>query len=206
MVMKIYDVTHPISASMLSFPGVSPPSFVQEDRGLYLVSDLHLSSHCGTHIDAPFHYLKHGATIDQMPLEPVVGPCQVIDLSANGSEIRRPDLQEEIGDQERVLLKTAFSKAAGFYAEFPHLSRDAAELLVERHTSCVGIDSPSIEAFKCDGSVHRLLLGNNCIVLEMLDLSRVREGNYWMAALPLPLVGVDGSPARTILIDRFESQ
>jgi arylformamidase len=130
MVMKIYDVTHPISASMLSFPGVSAPSFVQEDRGLYLISDLHLSSHCGTHIDAPVHYLKHGATIDQMPLEPVVGPCQVIDLSANGSEIRRSDLQEKIGDQELILLKTAFSKAAEFYTEFPHLSREQQSFLL----------------------------------------------------------------------------
>jgi len=65
---------------------------------------------------------------------------------------------------------------------------------------CVGIDSPSIESYECDGTVHRELLSHGCIIIELLDLSTVEEGDYTMVALPLRLTGLDGSPARVVLI------
>jgi arylformamidase len=69
---------------------------------------------------------------------------------------------------------------------------------------CIGIDSPSIESYQCDGSVHRELLGHGCIIIELLDLSNVNEGEYDMIALPLPLAGLDGSPARVVLYSEEE--
>jgi arylformamidase len=66
---------------------------------------------------------------------------------------------------------------------------------------CVGIDSPSIESYECDGTVHRELLRRGCIIIELLDLSNVEEGDYTLIALPLRLTGLDGSPARVVLLD-----
>jgi arylformamidase len=83
--------------------------------------------------------------------------------------------------------------------DYPSLSADAARLITANGLKCVGIDSPSIEIFNCDGAVHRELLGHGCIIIELLDLSQVSEGDYWMIALPLRLTGLDGSPARVLL-------
>jgi arylformamidase len=98
-------------------------------------------------------------------------------------------------------LKTVFSGEDRFREDYPHLTLDAAELLSANGTLCVGIDSFSIEAFVCDGSVHRELLGHGCIIIELLDLSGVREGAFDMAALPLRLAGLDGAPARVVLME-----
>ena len=92
-----------------------------------------------------------------------------------------------------------------FTEEYPSLALDAACFITDNGIECIGIDSPSIESFNCDGSVHRRLLGNGCIIIELLDLSDVPEGDYEMVALPLRLAGLDGSPARVILMKQEES-
>jgi len=203
--MKIIDVTRPLKYDMLVYPGDLIPSFRQVDHGRYLISDLHLSSHTGTHIDAPVHYLKSGDTIDTIPLSHLIGRCQVIDVSDAGTLITAEHLSGKLDGVKRVLLKTRFSGRAAFSDEYPSLARDAACLITDQGIECVGIDSPSIESFNCDGSVHRQLLGNGCIIIELLDLSDVPEGDYKMVALPLRLAGLDGSPARVILMNQEAS-
>ncbi len=184
---------------MLVYPGDLPPTFRQQDMGHYLVSDLHMSTHTGTHIDAPAHYLKSGDTIDTIPLDNLIGRCRVLDVRGAGSTITAEHLRERAGGVERLLLKTSFSGTNRFTEDYPCLSVDAAQLVTRSRIRCVGIDSPSIESFHCDGAVHRELLGHGCIVIELLDLSRVTEGDYNMVALPLRLKGLDGSPARVVL-------
>jgi arylformamidase len=198
--MKIIDITRPLSDKTVSYPGDAPPQFSQRDEGLYLITDLVMNSHSGTHIDAPVHYLKTGDTIDAIPLDHVIGPCRVIDVRSAGSEITSADLSGRLGTSKRILLKTGFSAEHRFREDYPHLTSDAAELLNANDILSVGIDSFSIEAFVCDGSVHRELLGHGCIIIELLDLSRVNEGEYGMAALPLRLAGLDGAPARVVLM------
>ena len=202
--MKIIDITRTLSGSTVSFPGDPPPQFSQRDAGLYLISDLHMNSHSGTHIDAPVHYLKTGDTIDTIPLDHLIGPCQVVDVSRAGSAITAADLKGRLGTSKRILLKTMFSREVRFREDYPHLTLDAAKLLIDQGVLCVGIDSFSIEAFICDGSVHRELLGHGCIIVELLDLSGVDEGGYKMAALPLRLAGLDGAPARVVLLHHEE--
>ena len=204
--MRIIDITRPLSGATVSFPGDPPPQFSQRDAGLYLISDLHMNSHAGTHIDAPVHYLKRGNTIDTVPLDHLIGPCRVLDVSRAGSAIRAADLNGRLGAAKRVLLKTAFSRETQFREDYPHLTSDAADLLNKKGVLCVGIDSFSIEAFVCDGSVHRTLLGAGCIIIELLDLSGVNEGEYEMAGLPLRLAGLDGAPARVVLMQKEENQ
>jgi len=200
--MKIIDITRPLSDKTVSYPGDMPPQFSQRDAGLYLISELVMNSHSGTHIDAPVHYLKTGDTIDAIPLDHVIGPCRVIDVSSAGSEITSADLSGRLGTSKRILLRTKFSAERRFREDYPHLTSDAAELLSANGILSVGIDSFSIEAFVCDGSVHRELLGHGCIIIELLDLSGVIEGDYEMAALPLRLAGLDGAPARVVLMQK----
>jgi arylformamidase len=102
----------------------------------------------------------------------------------------------------RILLKTTFSGCTSFREDYPSLTMDAARYLTTTGALCVGIDSFSIEAFVCDGSVHRELLSHGCIIIELLDLSRVSEGDYTLVALSLRLTGLDGAPARVILVNK----
>nr|WP_292349244.1 MULTISPECIES: cyclase family protein [unclassified Methanoregula] len=202
--MKIIDITRPLKEGMLVFPGDIIPSFSQSDHGRYLISDLHLSSHTGTHIDAPAHYLKSGDTIDTVPLRNLMGGCRVIDVSGAGSLITAAHLRGMIRGATRILLKTRFSGMDTFTNAYPSLALDAAFLLTDAGVECIGIDSPSIESFECDGSVHRQLLEKGCLIIEVLDLSGVPEGDYEMVALPLRLEGLDGAPARVVLIQHLE--
>lgn len=198
--MRYYDVSRDLANDMLVYPGDVCPEFHQSDAGRYLISTLHMSSHTGTHIDAPVHYLKRGSTIDRIPLESVLGPCRVIEVKDPEKNIIRPsDLEGKLGEEKRILLKTSFSGKERFSEDFPSLGLDAAEFLVACGVKCIGIDSPSIEIHQCDGNVHRHLLENNCIIIELLDLTGVPEGIYELIALPLKLKNLDGAPARVIL-------
>ena len=93
----------------------------------------------------------------------------------------------------------SFSGADRFVEDYPCLTDDGAQLITRNKIQCVGIDSPSIESYNCDGGVHRELLGHDCCIIELLDLSAVNGGDYEMVALPLRLKGLDGSPARVVL-------
>jgi arylformamidase len=200
--MEIFDITRPLSGKTLVYPGDMKPSFTQRDEGKYLISDLHMSTHTGTHIDAPVHYLKYGDTIDTIPLINLTGRCRVVDVSGAGSTITAEHLVGKTANTPRLLLKTSFSEHEQFIENYPSLSFDAARHITGKGICCVGIDSPSIESYLCEGKVHRELLGKGCIIIELLDLSAVPEGDYDMIALPLRLEGLDGSPARVVLMKK----
>jgi arylformamidase len=200
--MRYIDISRPLSGKTISYPKDTPPQFAQRDHGLYLISELKMTSHSGTHIDAPVHYLKTGPTIDTIPLDHLIGRCRVLDLRDAGSGITAAHLRGRIGTAKRLLLKTTASGNERFEKDYPHLTGDAARFISASGILCVGIDSFSIEAFVCDGSVHRELLGHGCLIIELLDLSAVSEGDYDLVALPLRLEGLDGSPARVILMER----
>lgn len=199
--MGIFDITRPIAPGMVVYPGDIEPSLVQHDSGRYLITDLHLSSHSGTHIDAPSHYLKDHRTVDLIPMEHLMGACRVIDLTCSAPEITAGDLVGRIQGAKKILLKTGFSGKNQFYPEYPALSPGVVPLVVNSGIDCIGIDSPSIESYYGDGSVHTGLLSQGIPIIELLDLSAVTEGEYHMIALPLRLQGIDGSPARVLLLD-----
>lgn len=195
----IIDVTRSLTRNNVVYPGDIPPRFSQEDCGQYLLSELTLSTHSGTHIDAPAHYLKDSRSIDTIPFELLMGRCRVIDLSGISGPIESRHLEQRIMGEKKILIKTSFSTKTDFDPDYSALSISGAETVIQAGIHCVGIDSPSIEAYQGDGAVHRLLLGSGTAVIELLDLSAVREGIYWMIALPFRLDGLDGSPARVLL-------
>lgn len=198
--MEIIDVTRPLTEDILVYPGDVHPSFRQKDHGDYLTTDLHLNTHTGTHIDAPAHYLKNGDTIDTIPLLHLIGKCRVLDVAGAGKKITADNLKGRLEGATRILFKTSYSGNTQYSPEYPYLMTDAAQLITHYGIKCIGIDSPSVESPYGNGAVHRELLSKGCIIIELLDLSGIDEAEYMMAALPLRLEGLDGSPARVILM------
>ena len=210
MTQRIYDVTVPLSSSVPAWPG--EPRFeaqrIQrlEDGHAANVTRITASVHSGTHIDAPRHFLAGGASVDQLPLEILMGKARVLDLKVM-DHIRRKDLEElDLRDDIRVLLKTRMSgqlRHSEFQQGFVALAEDAATYLVQVGIKLVGIDYLSIDPFDSkDHPAHHALLGAGVVIVEGLDLSEVPEGEYDMACLPLRIEGADGAPARVVLRTR----
>lgn len=211
--MKIYDITLTITPSMAVWPG--DPAVVleriskMEDGENNNVSRLGMSVHAGTHVDAPYHFIHDGKTIESLPLEVLVGPAQVIELPTDVTLITAEVLQKA-GIQpgtERVLFKTVNSQIWArreplFQTSFVAVSPDGAQFLVDQGVKLVGIDYLSIAPYKESTPTHRVLLGANLVVLEGADLSEVPAGPYELVCLPLKLGGSDGAPTRAILIQR----
>jgi arylformamidase len=208
---KIYDVTVPLSTEVPTYPG-DPPFEVTfthriADGQPYNVSRITMGVHTGTHVDAPYHFLADGPTVEQLPLEILLGKCRVVEIRVR-EKIQRSDL-EALGlrDDLRVLLKTRMSgqlQKRAFQEDFVYLTEDAATYLAQVGIKLVGIDYLSIEKFgSTDYPAHHALLGAGVVIVEGLDLSEVEAGEYDMTCLPLRIVGLDGSPARVILRTRL---
>jgi arylformamidase len=208
--MRIYDVTVPLSSEVPTFPG-DPPFEMQRvsrigEGSPYALARLAMGSHSGTHVDAPSHFLGDGATVDELPLEILLGKARVVDLSVS-EKVERLDLEAlDLSDDLRVLIKTRMSgqlRHRGFQEDYTYLTPDAAVYLAQIGIKLVGIDYLSIERFgSADYASHRALLGAGVVIVEGLDLSEVEPGEYEMACLPLRIVGADGSPARVVLRTR----
>lgn len=197
--MAWYDVTRPLREGIAVYPGDLEPSFHTEDRGSYIITAMRLSTHSGTHVDAPSHYIRGAPGVDGIDPAALIGECRVVGVGGLESQIEARDLGGANG--ERILIRTWYSGEQGFREDYPGLSPACAVALAGAGVRCIGIDSPSIETFSGDGTVHRTLLSKGVAVIEFLDLSNVRPGKYWMAALPLRLSGLDGSPCRVFLRD-----
>jgi arylformamidase len=198
--MKIFDITRPLSKETPVYPSDTRPVFSQEEHAWYRISNLNLGSHTGTHIDAPAHCIGDGETIDRVSLDSLIGRCRVIDARPAGLMITETYLTGKLGGEQRILLKTAYSGSDSYDETYPALSPDAARFLMVQRIRCIGIDSPSVEHSGDDGTIHRHLLGNGCLIIEFLDLTDIPAGDYTMIALPLRLAGLDGSPARVVLM------
>ena len=209
--MKTYDITIPITSQMPVWPG--DPG-VQIERVSKIeagdsanVSHLSFGAHTGTHVDAPYHFIAEGVTLEKIPLEIFIGRAYVVHLP--DIDLITVDVLESAGippRTSRVLFKTRNSNlwASGeteFQTDFVALSADAAEYLVERGIELVGVDYLSVAPFHDSVPTHRILLGAGVVVVEGLDLSSVKPGSYTLYCLPLKLEGVDGAPARAILIE-----
>jgi arylformamidase len=204
---KLYDVTVPLSADVPTFPG--DPRFQMEfshriaEGEPYNVAKVTLGVHSGTHVDAPYHFLADGATVDQLPLELLIGRARVVDMTAL-DRIERADLERaDLRDDIRALFKTRMSgqlRQPVFQEDFVYLTPDAATYLVKVGIKLVGIDYLSIEKFGSkDFGAHHALLGAGVVIIEGLDLSEVEAGEYDLTCLPLRIAGADGSPARVVL-------
>jgi arylformamidase len=204
---KLYDVTVPLSAEVPTFPG--DPRFHMEfshrisEGEPYNLARLTLGGHAGTHVDAPYHFLADGATVDQLALEILMGKARVVDMTAldriDRGDLERVDLRDDI----RLLFKTRMSgqlRQPVFQEDFVYLTPAAATYLVKVGIKLVGSDYLSIEKFGSkDYAAHNALLGAGVVIIEGLDLTEVEAGEYELTCLPLRIAGADGSPARVVL-------
>jgi arylformamidase len=171
------------------------------------VSQLNMNAHVGTHVDAPAHFVLGGGGVDTLDLNVLVGPALVVEVMETAelsAEVLRASSIPP--GTERVLFHTRNSArwARGereFTSDFSAITEDGAHWLIERGVRLVGIDYLSVAPFDDVGPTHRALLGAGVIAVEGLNLSGIAPGIYQFVCLPLRLVGVDGAPARAILID-----
>ena len=208
--MKLYDVTVPVFDGMPTWPkdpGVSLQSARSIARGDGTnVTRLEMGAHTGTHMDAPIHFEPNGYGVDQIPLEVLVGPCRVFDLTNIRGHIDRAALETcDLRGVIRALFKTKNSRHWAhndreFDKEFIAIVADGAEYLVARAVRFVGVDYLSVEPYGSkEHPVHHTLLRANVAIVEGLNLTDVPAGDYELMALPLKLRGADGAPARVVL-------
>jgi arylformamidase len=208
--MKMYDITVPISNDLPVYPGDPQINITRiqsmEKGDLARVSHLSFSTHIGTHIDPPYHFMMDGIPLDQIPLDVLIGPARVVDVDAVDSIGVSTIENADLNGVTRLLFKTRNSHFWGnsneFQQDFVYLETGAAEMLVKHGVKLVGIDYLSIEKFNFDRpTTHWTLLGNNVVVVEGLDLSAIAPGDYELICLPLRIKDGDGGPARVVLRD-----
>jgi arylformamidase len=211
--MKIFDISVAIHPKLPVWPG-DPQVVLERYRKLSKGdasndSRLACSVHCGTHLDAPAHFIENGATVEQLPLDMLVGNATVVEFPE--IDMITPDLLEtqKLDSQtDRLLLKTKNSDLwtdpdHEFNPDFVALSAESARWMVNSGIKLVGIDYLSIQMFKdAEPLTHRILLEAGIIILEGLNLREVKAGEYQLICLPLKLAGSEGAPARAILIER----
>jgi arylformamidase len=175
----------------------------------FTLSVYSLGAHSGTHVDAPMHFVAGGASIDQLPLEPMIGPARVIDIPDSVQAIDAAELgRHPWRGAPRVLFRTRSSrrgwmKSATFHRDFAYIAPDAAQLLADAGVQLVGIDYISAEQFGAPAPrTHRILLGKGIPIVEGLALEAVPAGEYDLVVLPMKVAGHEGAPARAVLRTR----
>lgn len=202
---EIIDISLPISANMPTYPGTAPTQIreVRSGSGTSVLSEISLTSHAGTHIDAPSHSVPDTKSIDALPLDHFYGPCRVLDMTQCKSSISEADLRvHDIQKNERVLFKTSNSLRDfdTFFDDYIYLETQAAHYLSDLGVALVGIDSLSIKQRGVpDNTAHTALLSKDIPILEGIRLASVEPGRYTLVAFPLAFRGIDGSPVRAIL-------
>lgn len=215
MAIRMIDLSHAITNTTPPFPG-GPPVEVQflelernktpSDRYVH-ASRFAMNIHCGTHMDAPFHFIQSGKTIDQVALERTYGIASLVDLRHKraGSRIERADLESaapRLRQTRKAILQTGWSahwKQPDFFTHFPDISPDAAQFLVDCGVQLVGLEAPSVDYSPND--THVVFLSNDVILVECLtNLDQIPGTEFLFSATPLNIAGHDGSPVRAIAI------
>lgn len=195
--MRIIDISQEVLSCKV-FPGDDSPKAElvksMEEGELYNLSMFSMCAHNGTHIDAPFHFINDGKTVDKMPLEAFVGDCFVArhegDITAEDAlEILKK--AEEAGAKERVLI-----------AGNATVTLEAAEVFAQTGLKLLGNESQTVGPENAPMAVHKVLLGKEIVLLEGVVLSDVAEGRYFLSAVPLNFAGFDGAPSRAYLIEK----
>jgi len=208
-VARIFDISVPLSSGGAVYPGnpiirIEPHSELARGASSNL-SRISFGSHSGTHVDAPRHFFEAGVTVDRLPLDVLMGPARVIafddDVMAVTADQLRPHALDGVA---RVLIRTrnsTFITDRAFHSDFTYVAPDGAEYLASLGVQLVGVDYYSVEQFRSGHHrTHRTLLERGIVIVEGLDFSTIAPGDYELCCLPLRLEGLDGAPARAVLI------
>ncbi len=203
---RLYDISQLLRAGMPVWPGDTPfvnePTWVLGEACPVNVSRLTLSTHTGSHADAPSHFAAEGQAIDAVDLACYIGPCVLLDLTQAGPMVKPEHLLPVLPSRvERVLLRT--------WTRFPHdewrsdfttIAAESIDLLAERGARLIGVDGPSLDP-QVDSALlaHRRVHHHGMAILEGLVLDAVPPGHYELIAPPLKLAGADAAPVRALL-------
>jgi kynurenine formamidase len=207
------DLTLTISESIPSFPGSPKPQFIHwsnlKENG-YNLELLFLSSHTGTHLDAPYHFAKNGVKIDQIPLDRLLGKAILIKLQKKkNTSITKSDIilfeknNYKIPNHSSIFFYTGWQKNLkndNYFTENPGLDISSAKYLTSKKVNLIGIDSPSIDLGENTSfNVHNILSKNNILIVENLtNLNKITTKEFNFTILPLKLKDATGSPVRAI--------
>ena len=211
--MKIIDLTLTVSDEIPTFPGSPQPSFipwenVKEDG--YNLELLFLSTHTGTHMDAPYHFLEKGAKIHEISLKKLVSEAILIkSKKKSGGSITKTDIQKfekkhgKIVSFSSVIFYTGWQRNLQkkyYFEKNPGLSVSAAKYLASKKINLVGIDSPSIDlGTDSKFSVHQIFAKKGILIVENLaNLEKIKSPKFHLVVLPLKLKNATGSPVRAI--------
>ena len=208
---RIFDISVPVRTNGLIYPGnpeisIEPQQAISKGAGAN-VSRIVFGSHTGTHVDAAKHFFDEGQTVDQIPLDRLVGPALLVAVDDSLMSVGAKDLEKlNVEGHKRVLIRTrnsGFLLEPDFHRDYTFLAPDGAEYLVSIGVELVGVDYLSIEQFHSGHHrTHRTLLEKSVVIVEGLHLWGPPPGEYDFCCLPLRLEGLDGAPARAILTTR----
>jgi arylformamidase len=201
------DISRVISPKSTVYAGSKPLGLTPEcsiaTGSKFNITRLDWTTHFLTHVDAPYHAIAGGATLDQVPLSRFIGDALVVEASGDAVE---PEDLPPLSKGMNILFKTRNSSIAtdaSFDKNYVYISPRAAEILGNARVNLVGIDCLNVDRFGDDSfPAHQSLLGNDVLILEGVDLSGVKPGHYKLIALPLRIERGDGSPVRAILIPK----
>jgi arylformamidase len=196
--MKIYDISQEVFSCQVYPDDPMPEKKMLKSMGegeVYNLTAFHMCAHNGTHIDAPFHFIQDGKTVDEISLEAFVGMSYVAEhrgivTGDDAVRIVEKAKKQDLQAAKRILIKGD-----------AEVSLEAAKVFASSDLLLLGNESQSIGPENAPMAVHLVLLGANVILLEGIRLSQVPEGVHLLNAAPLNLSGADGSPCRAVLID-----
>ena len=214
--MKIYDISIPITPTMPVWPGdppaeITPISAITQGDSVN-ISQLNMGVHCGTHIDAPKHFIDGGNTVEQIPLEKLIGTVLVLEIDPTVNVItdvilkQHPDINL-LKQASKIIFRTRNSSLwheypNQFRSDYVGIDSSGVTYLSQLHLDLIGIDYLSIAPYEETIEPHRILLTHDIVLLEGLNLSSVPSGIFDLYCLPLKLANCEGSPARVLLIER----
>lgn len=207
--MTIIDISVGLESNIVKWPGsigfdlewTKKIAGGDDYNNSCIKSDVHI----GTHVDAPYHFIDNGETVEQLPLDVLIGPAYVVDLHdiaiITASDLSVSDFPKEM---KRLLVKTTNSifwetSQQEFRRDFVALTEDAAHWIVHQGIELIGIDYLSVQRFSDSPTVHKILMEKNVIIVEGLNLSGVEPGEYELICLPIKIIGAEGAPARAVL-------
>ena len=196
--MHIYDISQELFTCVV-YPGDAAPAFTAVRRtargDLYNLTNFSMCAHNGTHVDAPFHFLGDGKTVDEIPLEKTVGLCYVaahsgVLCASDAARILQTAKTANPEAARRILIKGEAT-----------VSLEAAEMLAEAGIFLIGVEPQSVGEETVTMAVHKALLRREVVLLEGIRLGAVEEGVFLLSAAPVNLGGADGAPCRAVLMD-----
>lgn len=214
--MKYYDLTVALFHNCPGWPTNRRNEFSYEAvhcNDNFIGERIDMNTHTGTHLDAPYHFFPDGVTIDEIPLESFIGHAHLIDLKGIKARtgIGEKELESKTGDVKKgdiVLMRTGWAEKRSFSAEYchdwPYLSKEGAQLLLDKGVKGVGIDAMSMGGWY-EGTgrpCHEILLGNGIWLAEELFFPEelMRHKTCTFTAVPLKLKGFGGSPTRAFAV------